>query len=1643
MMPPNLRRFGLVVAGLGMGLVGVGLGLWIYLQAGRESQIRTAIGVELQVATDQIENVEVVENDAIRFTLLDVALVDEAGTVIVEAPRVLLTLDVPSLDGTEAIEFYDVELVEPVADLMQSPAGNWNFMQVMMMTAGGEPVEAAQEGRPIVLRDVRLTDGEFVIAMPAPPAPPDEEEPGFSIDIPTTQIGGATYLRYQMTAVEGEIPQMRFGGEEPWRVDIADLVGRLDAPALGRTRLAGWVEQDGEDGLQFELGTLAFGDTRLSGEGGLRFTEAGPLYDLTLRASPVLTENLRSILPTLPDGGVASFAVDVESVTAERHGMTFRDLDLAIAETRVFGDIGVAIGGEVPPSLLAADLYVDPLDLATLEELGLVEEAPFLGAVRGTIRSDPADASSAIVDLAGSVVPRDNPDAAPSNILATGSLAIGDASEPFRLDGLVLGFQPLRLASLRGMLPPEQVDRLRGEISGSLSLAGTIEDLQIADGELTYVVDDGTPTTLAGVTGDVSMDPLAYTLQAVASPLALATLAELFPGLPFRDQTLSGPIAISGTADGFDVESDLTGPSGGIQVAGSMQLGDVPTFDVSGSLRAFSAGMVLRADVPVEGPLTGTFAASGSTNSFTFDVDFAQAEGGFALVGSANLTAEPARFDVAGDVANFRVGALLGNPALFPDPMTGPISIAGGGGDPYTFAVDLQGATGLLDLAGVYRPGAVPTYEVRGDIVELDLSAFPTPTRLPVTALTGHVDIQGSGTDLESLAGSYSFDFTDSRVANLNLDTGLGRILVVNGIATVDTLHVQLQNSVLVAAGSWGLRSPASEPLRFSFSSPNLQELSRVLTPGELVPPQLAGSIRAQGQVGGSVEYPDIDGSLTGRGLRYADWRASTFELTADVLRDPVSGWGGQLAMAGDELFLPRVEAVETIRLEASGNQSSLAVGVFARRDANSDVSFSGILDLAGVRPQGIALQTFALRAEGVAWDLLAPARVRYVGDEGLLVEDFVLQSGGTGGGTISINGTLPSTGNADLRVNAENVNLADLNRISPALPAANGVLSLNLVLDGPVADPLLSVDATLSQFEYEGVLTESVDLNASYADGSLTGAVRAVAAGRTLFDATAEVPTRLSMEDGLIPAFQFDEGAPFRATFRADSLPLDIAAAIVPGLNSGAGLAQAQLNVTGTIDAPALEGWLRVDDGAVTVESAATRYTGIQADVEFANNEATINNLTIVSGGILTATGGVAFPTMSEPVLDVTLTMSGFRLISNPELADLMTSGQLAITGPVAEPVVRGQVEIDESTIRVPEMGQGQPELGLAYSDIAQQVGPIPDTDIVVPVPAFGNVRVDGVNLTFDEAVWLESDEMRVQIGGSLIVYRLAEEFRVYGDLLALRGTYGLQISGIVREFDVLDGRVQFFGTGELDPSLDITAGYRVRASTIGQGGDITILVNLTGTLGGPQVALSSDTQVQLSEADLISYLMFGQPSFELGGVGGNFAEQLFVQELVGGILASKLESEILQAGLCDWFRVRPGATSNFRGLIGGGAFTNAAVECGWELASSLYLTGQANLGGLFGEEVPSGQVGVEWEIDNQWSIEAAYGALQRDAIARIFDPRIPTQFSMDLRRQWEYGRPTRQSILDIQPDTTAVGQTGPPPLPESQPGELQVPAN
>ena len=165
-------------------------------------------------------------------------------------------------------------------------------------------------------------------------------------------------------------------------------------------------------------------------------------------------------------------------------------------------------------------------------------------------------------------------------------------------------------------------------------------------------------------------------------------------------------------------------------------------------------------------------------------------------------------------------------------------------------------------------------------------------------------------------------------------------------------------------------------------------------------------------------------------------------------------------------------------------------------------------------------------------------------------------------------------------------------------------------------------------------------------------------------------------------------------------------------------------------------------------------------------------------------------------------------------------------------------------------------------------------------------------------------------------------------GTLQAPRGTYRLIIGPVTREFTVDQGTVRYFGTPDLDAELDIAARHVVHPLPgPGQPPEITVIAHIRGTLKIPKLTLDAEHQ-DYSQAELISYLISGKPSFELGG-----GEGAFVRSAAASLLAGELERTVVSdLGVpLDYFEIRPGDPTN--------PFAGAQFAAGWAIGGKTFL--------------------------------------------------------------------------------------------------------
>ena len=359
----------------------------------------------------------------------------------------------------------------------------------------------------------------------------------------------------------------------------------------------------------------------------------------------------------------------------------------------------------------------------------------------------------------------------------------------------------------------------------------------------------------------------------------------------------------------------------------------------------------------------------------------------------------------------------------------------------------------------------------------------------------------------------------------------------------------------------------------------------------------------------------------------------------------------------------------------------------------------------------------------------------------------------------------------------------------------------------------------------------------------------------------------------------------------RTDSVDLRLVRAFVPGLVDARGAIVADVDIRGSIKQPQLFGQISLGDGFARFSNLGTTYNHITADIALSGDTVHIRKLSAETvkdrRGTVSVTGTVSFEHYDDPSFSLTANASNFHAIDKPGLAalDISTGPPVMLTGSTQNAVMRGSVRVERGTIYIPDVIKKQiidlndPEFQNTVDTLLSQ-----NREVLphAPKAVARNLRLENVTVDIGPDVWLRSSEANIKLGGSLNVTLAppnpgqAPALALEGQLSADKGTYRLNLVDpfIQPTFDVQSGQLRFFGTPDLNPSLDIRAIHTVRQpSKSVNGRDVRVEVDITGTLAQPKLALQNPDKLPLSESDLLSYLVTGEPAVGLDNTTGQVA--------------------------------------------------------------------------------------------------------------------------------------------------------------------------
>ena len=982
---------------------------------------------------------------------------------------------------------------------------------------------------------------------------------------------------------------------------------------------------------------------------------------------------------------------------------------------------------------------------------------------------------------------------------------------------------------------------------------------------------------------------------------------------------------------------------------------------------------------------------------------------------------------------------------------SGPLRIRGTMDD-LDVTANLSGDAGTMVVNGNFDLDTATGYAGRGtaSVADLDVQALLERSTLPSTSLAGRAAFDMHGDSVATLSGSLNVDLDQSRIEPVDVTGATGSFTFGDGRMHVDTLNIVSSVAHVAAKGSLGLAPNVVDSLHYAVvidslgglrpwilpraASDTLPRDTTALTERDLELRQrrdsLDGTAHAEGVLIGSIDTLLARGVIAGDSLFVSGNRVATARASYDLSGLPADARGTVTARA-DSLLIATV-AVDSMRGQLtmqSPSRGTLSVNAASNRKTGSFVVGSHLSFDRSLDSMRILVDSLGGLIDTHTWGLVTPATIVF-DTVGTRIDSVVARSGE--GGSVVLKATLPNTRPVNLSARVDSVSLADLGAIAQLATPVTGTATGTMDITGLRTSPTITLGARFNDVTFGTVAFPYFTLNGSYANRLLDTKMLVFRHDTALMTFTGSWPVDLS----LVPVERRMLDQPLKGHLAGDSLDLGVLETISTSFSRPSGAASVALDIAGTWRHPLLTGRMRVRNGEMGLPALGTRLRKVEADIGFRPDSIRIDTLSASSGtdanSNLSLRGALVLgnlldlsENLSDVQLDLSMSAHNFLVVDKRSLARLELSDDVRLAGPFSHMTLTGNATIERATFYLPELAQ-KTALSLDPT-IDPDVGTLVDTNLVEVRRTFlgqqrrdvqeaiRNLQVPSLEVQIGNDVWLRSQEANIKLGGEVAIRKNAANQRLDGSIDVERGTYRLDFGLVQRTFQVDSGTVTFYNDPQQAGSLNIWATYTVRqANQLSQ--DVRIIAHIGGTLLDPKLDLSSDTRFALSYTEILSYLVFGQPSLLGAGDQNNSALRPVAQALLpsaGALIERAINSQI---GFFDVVQVQTGNTNNYNDPTQNSAAANflsgSRIGVGKQLGQNAFLTANAGLCslGLTGQQGSfTNSIGItlEYRLAQHFSLQASLEPPTTSLLCRPGANTIgtrPRQLGFDLFRDWSF---------------------------------------
>ncbi len=541
----------------------------------------------------------------------------------------------------------------------------------------------------------------------------------------------------------------------------------------------------------------------------------------------------------------------------------------------------------------------------------------------------------------------------------------------------------------------------------------------------------------------------------------------------------------------------------------------------------------------------------------------------------------------------------------------------------------------------------------------------------------------------------------------------------------------------------------------------------------------------------------------------------------------------------------------------------------------------------------------------------------------------------------------------ADL--NVDEVDLSEFSAFLAGGDQVQGRLSSNIQLSGFLEDPIIDIELSIKEGVFDKFSVSNALASITYSDSKAQIEACAYRQNEKLLDVNGTALVALS----LYPFEFVPKPGGLDLTMGLDQVDIAWISDIINDPEYDIrGILDATASVSGDVFKPQVQGRMRLKDGALDLKKQGLIYENLTADLRFAKETITIDDLKIKGDteGTLHLSGALTHDNFKPRTFNIRAVgdqlyipfHSGVYARINPDIT---------LSGAWEAPVLSGEIKVFEGQVNLERF------LEKKLSEI-EIVAPVSAENGMLQIPEKEPEPLEFVDpLAADVAViipndfWFKGKDEFIEIKGNIQLKKDPHKpFVLFGSVLPVRGTYRFR----GRIFQIREGELIFAGQEDINPSINIEAFTSI--------GDVEIIIRLTGTFENLNLVL--DSEPALAQSEIIAYLVFGRSPDDLSEKESFQAEEAALS-FTGQIAADKLRDIVGETLGIDYLNISAGS----------GGLRQGSLTMGKYVLPKVFVTFRQGF-----DETVTQKVEVTYEINKNFDLETQIDNEQTSALDLIW---------------------------------------------------------